>query len=154
KYDTRLKIATIMAQFSRDTNCQDGETFWNYAIDALLVLGDGGMSDEEDSVEDVVIDGIRTQQEVKKVKILWFRHESFAPIMLQIDETPKAEPKVFTQQGRVSVKRVRSNIFDKRNPPTGYPEDVFRPEYLEGLFPHQKRQLRISKKRFQIATMV
>ncbi|KAF8827858.1 hypothetical protein HHX47_DHR4000941 [Lentinula edodes] len=141
KLDTRLKIATIMVQFCQDGGDESGITFWSYVIDALLVLGDGGMSDEESGDEDVVIDGVSTKQDVKRVKILWFRHESFAPIFQQVDETPKVELKIFTQQGRLSVKRIRSNdVVDKRDPPKGLPQDIFRPEYLDELFPHQKKQ--------------
>ncbi|KAH7871310.1 uncharacterized protein C8R40DRAFT_1174732 [Lentinula edodes] len=155
KLDTRLKIATIMVQFCQDGGDESGITFWSYVIDALLVLGDGGMSDEESGDEDVVIDGVSTKQDVKRVKILWFRHESFAPIFQQVDETPKVELKIFTQQGRLSVKRIRSNdVVDKRDPPKGLPQDIFRPEYLDELFPHQKKQFRIlTKKRFPIPAM-
>ncbi|KAH7872188.1 uncharacterized protein C8R40DRAFT_1053039, partial [Lentinula edodes] len=154
KFDTRLKIATIMVQFCEEADDDSGLTFWSYVVDALLVLGDGGMSDEESGEEDVVIDGVNTKQDVKKVTVLWFRHETFEPIFKQVDETPKVELKIFTQQGRLSVKRIRSNIIDKRDPPKGLPQDIFRQEYLDGLFPYQRKQFRIlTKKRFPIPTM-
>ncbi|KAJ3858087.1 hypothetical protein EV359DRAFT_52466 [Lentinula novae-zelandiae] len=144
-----------MVQFCQDGGDESGVTFWSYVVDALLVLGDGGMSDKDSGNEDMVIDGVSTKQDVKKVKILWFRHESFAPILQQVDETPKVELKIFTQQGRLSVKRIRSNdVVDKRDPPKGFPQDVFCPEYLDELFPHQKKQFRIlTKKRFPIPAM-
>ncbi|KAJ3804652.1 hypothetical protein F5876DRAFT_18858, partial [Lentinula aff. lateritia] len=133
KFDTRLKTSLHMEEVCQEIDDQGGKSFWTYMVDSLLVFEEGGMSDEEDGEEDVVIDGVETKQDIKLVKDLWFRHESFGPQFQMIDETPKSEPEIFTQQGRLSVKRVRTNIIDKRDPPKGLPQDVFRLEYLQRL---------------------
>ncbi|KAJ3887367.1 hypothetical protein GG344DRAFT_30746, partial [Lentinula edodes] len=133
KFDTRLKTSLHMEEFCQEIDDQGGKSFWTYMVDSLLVFEEGGMSDEEDGEEDVVIDGVETKQDIKLVKDLWFRHESFGLQFQMVDETPKSEPEIFTQQGRLSVKRVRTNIIDKRDPPKGLPQDVFRLEYLQRL---------------------
>ncbi|KAJ3900218.1 hypothetical protein F5879DRAFT_809594, partial [Lentinula edodes] len=145
KYQSRLGAAAIMIKLAESTRDLDGAAFWAYAFQSVKILGERGMSDEEDDEEDVVIDGVQTKQDVKLVKILWFRHESFRSLLQRIDETPKVENEIFTQQGRFQVKRVRSNIVDERKPPTGYPKQVFRPEYLQKLLPHEKEALKLKK---------
>ncbi|KAJ3738026.1 hypothetical protein EV360DRAFT_58507 [Lentinula raphanica] len=143
-----------MIQISRDTHDEDGVKFWTYALDAVKILGERGMSDEEDGEEDVIIDGVQTKQDVKLVTVLWFRHESFRDLFQLVDQTPKAEEKIFSQQGRHQVKRVRSDIVDNRKPPPGYPKQVFRPEYLQKLLPHEKEDLKFKKSDFVIHEFV
>jgi hypothetical protein len=140
-----------MIQVTKENNDQQGEQFWMYALESVMMFGKKGMSDEEDAEESVVVDGCQTTQPVRRVQILWFRHVSFRKLFQIIDETPKKEPGVFTQQGRTSVKRVRSDIVDRRDPPKGLPESVFRREYLETLLPYQRAQFDIRKKPFKIS---
>ncbi|KAJ3968604.1 hypothetical protein EV361DRAFT_805327 [Lentinula raphanica] len=134
-----------MLEVAQQVQDDEMEAFWSYVEESVGILGERGMSDEEDGEEDVIIDGISTKQDVKLVKILWFRHESFRPLFEKVDQTPKAEEKVFTQQGRYQLKRVRSNIVDNREPPPGYPKQIFRREYLQNLLPHQLQDLKFKK---------
>ncbi|KAJ3754712.1 hypothetical protein EV360DRAFT_21979, partial [Lentinula raphanica] len=133
KLQTRMRIAATMGKHCQDNGELDAEQYWLYVTDALRVLGDSGMSDEEDGEEDVVIDGHSSKQKVKLVKDLWFRHESFRTLFVTVDETPEAKSMIFTQAGRISMKRIRSGIVDYRTPSRGYPEGIFRTEFLNSL---------------------
>ncbi|KAJ3885409.1 hypothetical protein F5879DRAFT_996276 [Lentinula edodes] len=141
-----------MIDFAREHNNQQLENFWTYVLVVVKTFGERGMSDEEDGVEDVLIDGVPTQQDIKKVKKLWFRHETFEALFQQVDETPKVETRIFTQQGPVSMKRVRSNIIDNRKPPPGYPKGIFRPEYLDSLLEYELENLEFAEGEFEILT--
>ncbi|KAJ3752593.1 hypothetical protein EV360DRAFT_54935 [Lentinula raphanica] len=144
KLATRLGITGIMIDFYKDIPHSEAKSFWNYVAQALQVLGEPGMSDEEDGQEDVVIDGVETTQDVKLVKILWFRHESFSTLFQIVDGTPKAERRIFTQAGRQPTKRIRSDsIVDYRSPPRGYPEGIYRQEYLQKLKVHEREDLEL-----------
>ncbi|KAJ3722846.1 hypothetical protein C8R42DRAFT_731606 [Lentinula raphanica] len=145
KYQNRLKTAAVMLEVAQQVQDDEMETFWSYVEEAVGILGERGMSDEEDGEEDVIIDGVSTKQDVKLVKILWFRHQSFRSLFEKVDQTPKTEPQIFTQQGRYQLKRVRSNIIDNREPPPGYPKQIFHGEYLQNLLPHQLQDLKFKK---------
>ncbi|KAJ3748277.1 hypothetical protein EV360DRAFT_56927, partial [Lentinula raphanica] len=141
KCRTRLSIAANMVYHSRERDNKDDETFWLYAMDSLQVLGEDGMSDEEAGVEDIEIDGIKSHQEVRLVKTLPFRHESFRSLFKIIDETPQTEPVIFTQAAQSSIKRHRSNIVDYRSPPCGYPEGIYSQQYLDRLLRYERGNL-------------
>jgi hypothetical protein len=136
-----------MVEVSKEVRDKEAEEFWTSALDALSTLGEDGMSDEETTEESTVVDGIQISRVVRKVKVLWYRHPNFRTTFLKVDETPENEPAIFSQQSRVFVERVRSGIVDYRNPPKGLPQDVFRPEYLQGLLPLQRKQLEISQEK-------
>ncbi|KAH7881540.1 uncharacterized protein C8R40DRAFT_1065193 [Lentinula edodes] len=150
KWSNRLRISGCMIDFAQQHKDEQLLHFWTYVHDAVETLGERGMSDEEDSVENVIIDGVPTQQDVKKVKKLWFRNETFEALFQEVDETPKIENTIFTQQGPVAVKRVRSNIIDYRKPPRGYPKGILRTEYLDGLLEFELEDLEFAEREFEI----
>ncbi|KAJ4484241.1 hypothetical protein C8J55DRAFT_426316, partial [Lentinula edodes] len=152
KCSNRLRIAICMIDFAQQHKDEQLIHFWTYVHDAVETLGERGMSDEEDSVENVIIDGVPTQQDVKKVKKLWFRNETFEALFQEVDETPKIENTIFTQQGPVAVKRIRSNIIDYRKPPRGYPKGILRTEYLDGLLEFELEDLEFAEREFEILT--
>lgn len=119
--------------------------FWGYALKALDILRHDGMSDEEDFSEDIVVEGVPTQRKVRKVKVLWFRHELFSDLFKKIDEAREVEELIFTQAGRTRIPRKRVQTIVNREPPKGLPKSVFRPEYLDALSKYEIEELELAK---------
>jgi hypothetical protein len=124
--------------------------FWRYTLRGLDILKHPGMSDEEDGTEEIIVDGVVTEREVRLVKDLWFRHESFRDVFQIVDDTRGTETMIFSQAGRTRIPRKRVEDLDMRQPPVGLPQSMFREEYLDELHDYEIDDLEFSTEEFHI----
>ncbi|KAF9021595.1 hypothetical protein BDP27DRAFT_1249841, partial [Rhodocollybia butyracea] len=152
KAKRRARIAATMIDHCRDENDNDGLQFWEYSLRLTGHLGDGGMSEDEDSFETVRIDCRTEKVRVKVVKDLDFRHTSIAAHYEQVDTTPQhgVEDLIFSGQIQHRIERIRVSDITVRSPPEGLSASVYRPGYLENLLPHELSALRLDPNPFHL----
>ncbi|KAF9044495.1 hypothetical protein BDP27DRAFT_1244113, partial [Rhodocollybia butyracea] len=135
-----------------EENDKDSLQFWEYSLRLTKHLGDGGMSEDEDSFEAVNIDGRTEKVRVKVIKDLDFRHPSIAAHYEQVDATPQhgVEDLIFSARRRPRIERIRVSDITVRSPPEGLSALVYRPGYLENLLPHELSALRLDPNPFHL----
>ncbi|KAJ4466224.1 hypothetical protein C8R41DRAFT_926212 [Lentinula lateritia] len=116
-------------------------------------MGSGGMSEDEDGVDKVVIDDRELEEAVKITMFLPFRHSKLTTIVAVVDKVSRVEKQYFVQSGRTSKRRVRGDSRCKksdRKPPIGWPMSFFADGYLESLPEYRREKLRLSEKIFPL----
>jgi hypothetical protein len=146
----RTKIAAEMIRICEQYGNEEQAEFWRYILRGLDILKDPGMSDEEDGTEEIIVNGVVTEREVRMVKNLWFRHESFREVFQIVDGTRETETMIFSQAGRARIPRKRVEDLDLRQPPVGMPRSMFREEYLDRLLDFEIDDLEFSTEEFHI----
>ncbi|KAJ3726402.1 hypothetical protein DFJ43DRAFT_566240 [Lentinula guzmanii] len=122
-----------MLKVCRERNDQAGVQFWSYALSALEILGDPGMSDEEDSSVEVEVEGVIVKQSVKKVKRSYWRAPQVEDLCRVMDTAPALEILIFHKASR-----------------TWPPRDFYRKEFLDSLMPHEVADLRLADYSFRL----
>ncbi|KAF9025491.1 hypothetical protein BDZ89DRAFT_953783 [Hymenopellis radicata] len=140
-----------MIAVSRERGEQEAVTFWQYVLACLDKLGYEGMSDEEGGEEILYRrDGTAKSNPVKHVLLLYWRHPSFRSLFQRVDETHGIEDEIFKHQNRPKVPRIRVDVQSKRGPPKHLQVAFFRQEYLDSLYSHEREELFLSEKHFQL----
>ncbi|KAJ3765137.1 hypothetical protein FB446DRAFT_655660 [Lentinula raphanica] len=133
----------------RERGDQSGVDFWSYGLNVTEILGDNGMSDEEDDTREVEVEGIKVKQNVKVVLHLYWRHPDLDDLFKLMDTAPALEKLIFHRAGAGRIPRVRSNKLSHRSPPTDLPREFFREDFLAPLFPHELMELKLAEYPFQ-----
>ncbi|KAJ3766718.1 hypothetical protein FB446DRAFT_653351 [Lentinula raphanica] len=136
----------------RERGDQSGVDFWSYGLNATEILGDNGMSDEEDDVREVEVEGIKVKQNVKVVLQSYWRHPDFDDLFNIMGQAPVLEKLIFHRAGAGRIPRIRSNKLSHRSPPTDLPREFFHEEFLEPLFPHELMELKLAEYSFNRVT--
>ncbi|KAJ3924725.1 MAG: hypothetical protein NXY57DRAFT_907825 [Lentinula lateritia] len=139
----------------RNGDNQEGVEFFSYCLRAFEKLGSGGMSEDEDGVDKVLVDERELEEAVKLTMFLPFRHSTLMKLVALVDEIPQNQglKKFFVQSGRVCKRRVRGDPRCKtsdRKPPKRWHSSFFPDGYLESLSEYQREKLRVSKKVFPL----
>ncbi|KAJ3758820.1 hypothetical protein EV360DRAFT_19848, partial [Lentinula raphanica] len=100
KFRRRQHIATKMIVVSRTSSDVEGLQFWSYVLQVLDHLTYLGMSDEETGFDE------DTNESLKYVFVLHFRHTDFRPLFHYVDSIPDMYPNFFSQSGPKRLKRV------------------------------------------------
>ncbi|KAJ3751988.1 hypothetical protein EV361DRAFT_180950 [Lentinula raphanica] len=133
----------------RERGDQSGVDFWAYGLNVTEVLGDNGMSDEEDDAREVEVEGVKVKQNVKVILQSYWRHPDLNDLFKLMDQAPVLEKLIFHRAGAGRIPRIRSNKLSHRSPPTDLPREFFREEFLAPLFPHEVMELKLAEYTFQ-----
>ncbi|KAJ3797285.1 hypothetical protein F5050DRAFT_1579315 [Lentinula boryana] len=139
-----------MLKVCRERNDEAGIQFWSYALGVLEILGDPGMSDEEDSSVEVEVEGVVVKQSVKKVKRSYWRAPQVEDLCRVMDTAPALEILIFHKAGAKRVPRIRTDHLSHRLPGPGLPRDFYRKEFLDSLMPHEVADLRFADYSFKL----
>ncbi|KAJ3906599.1 hypothetical protein F5879DRAFT_797299 [Lentinula edodes] len=142
-----------MVNECRKRNDQNGVKFFSFALRVFTKMGSGGMSEDEDGVDKVIIDDRELEEAVKLSMSLPFRHSIITTIVTLIDKVPRVEKTQFVQSGRTTKRRIRNDPrcnISSRKPPNGWPVSFFADGYLDSLSEFQREKLRVSKKLFPL----
>ncbi|KAJ3917690.1 hypothetical protein F5877DRAFT_44207 [Lentinula edodes] len=142
-----------MVEECRNRDDQNGVRFFSFALRVFTKLGSGGMSEDEDGVDKVIVDDRELEEAVKLTMFLPFRNPNLTTIAAVVDKVPRVEKQRFVQSGRTSKRRVRGDSRCRksdRKPPTGWPASLFADGYLESLPEYQRNKLRLSKRIFPL----
>ncbi|KAH7877315.1 uncharacterized protein C8R40DRAFT_995149, partial [Lentinula edodes] len=153
KLRVRCEICVVMVNECRKRDDQDGVKFFSFALRVVTKMGSGGMSEDEDGVDKVIIDDRELEEAVKLSMSLPFRHSIITTIVTLIDKVPRVEKMHFVQSGRTTKRRVRNDPrckISSRKPPKGWPVSFFADGYLESLLEFQREKLHVSKKLFPL----
>ncbi|KAJ3889184.1 hypothetical protein GG344DRAFT_52172 [Lentinula edodes] len=145
-----------MVDVCRKRDDQNGVQFFSFALRAFTKMGSGGMSEDEDSVEKVIVGDRELEEAVKLPMSLPFRHSVMTTIAVVVDKVPQVEKMHFVQSGRTSKRRIRDNLRCRksaRKPPSGWPVSFFADGYLESLPEYERDKLRVSKKIFPLYSL-
>ncbi|KAE9389269.1 hypothetical protein BT96DRAFT_835156, partial [Gymnopus androsaceus JB14] len=123
KLDRRQAIATIMIEICEKKGDIKGLKFWYDVLEALDVLGVGGMSDEEE--------GNKGDKQVRHMKDLDFHHPDFHALFKKVDSTRSRESSIFNKKGRRHIQRVYVLKIVSHQPLSGLPSSYYQPAYLE-----------------------
>ncbi|KAJ3886789.1 hypothetical protein GG344DRAFT_56830 [Lentinula edodes] len=142
-----------MVDECRRRDDENGVRFFLFALRVFTKLGSGGMSEDEDGVDKVIVDDRELEEVVKLSMSLPFRHSTITTIIVIVDKVPHVEKKHFVQSGRASKRRIREDPRCRksaRKPPSGWPVSFFADGYLESLPDYERDKLRVSKKTFPL----
>ncbi|KAJ3766149.1 hypothetical protein FB446DRAFT_794374 [Lentinula raphanica] len=133
----------------RERGDQSGVDFWSYGLNVTEILGDNGMSDEEDDAREVEVEGVKVRQNVKIVLQSYWRHPDIDDLFNIMGQAPVLEKLIFHRAGAHRIPRIRSNKLSHRSPPTDLPREFFREDFLTPLFPHEIMELKFAEYPFQ-----
>lgn len=142
-----------MVEECRNREDQNGVKFFSFALRVFTKMGSGGMSEDEDGVDKVIIDDRELEEAVKLTMFLPFRHSNLTTIVAVVDKVSRVEKQYFMQSGKTSKRRVRGDSRCKnsdRKPPTGWPVSFFADGYLQSLSEYERDKLHLSKKIFPL----
>ncbi|KAJ3831961.1 hypothetical protein F5878DRAFT_500939, partial [Lentinula raphanica] len=135
-----------MARVCQERGDQQGLNFWEYVVLVVGILKQDGMSDEEDGEVPMTVGGMTRNHAIKKILVVHWRHPWFRDLFRIVDSAPAVEQVLFHRAGHSRIIQLPVNEVTYRAPPTGLPMSVFRPEYLENLYPIDRQDLEISNR--------
>ncbi|KAL1657992.1 hypothetical protein FB107DRAFT_224970, partial [Schizophyllum commune] len=131
KFDVRQRALTCIKAAAELLGNGPLEEFCDYAMEAIVMLGADGMSDEEDA--DVARpDG--SIESVKRVSVLPWRTPALTDLFVAVDRLPQTEDLIFKVNGGARKRRIRDGRFlsTASHPiPQRLPAAFFDPQWLE-----------------------
>lgn len=133
-----MSVAATMCAVCRERLEEDALMFWQFVLRCLAILGDGGMSDEED--------GDENGERIKLIRALMWRNPYFRELFALLDSAPDMERQLWSQSGRHRLRRVVTDRppLHSRPIPKDLPRSFFSPAFLDSLhFEHQIEELQL-----------